>query len=78
MIPWIMRQRLRAFFQSSMWMVPLSCTALALLAAPTVRWADAETQWTLIDFDVNGARALLAAFIVARTARDPVDPYSVP
>ncbi len=65
MIPWIVKQRLRSLFRSSMWMIPIACTALALVSAPAVRLIDAETQWPLLNFDVEGGRALLAAFIAA-------------
>ncbi len=65
MISWIMRHKLRAFLRTSMWMVPLSCTVLALVVAPLIRWIDAQTRITLLGFDIEGARALLAAFIAA-------------
>jgi uncharacterized membrane protein len=48
-----------------MWVVPLACAALAMFAAPFVRWIDDQTHWPLLSFDTEGARALLAAFIAA-------------
>ncbi|MGO9018520.1 MAG: DUF2254 domain-containing protein [Syntrophobacteraceae bacterium] len=65
MIPWIRRQRLRTFFRTSMWMVPLTCTLLALLVVPAIRGLDANLQLTLLGFDVEGARGLLDAFVAA-------------
>lgn len=41
MIPWIIRQRLRAFCGTSMWIAPLSCAAADLPAAPVVRRLEA-------------------------------------
>lgn len=65
MITWIIRYRLKILLRSSMWMVPLFCTLLAMIAAPAIRWIDAEIHFTLLDFEADGARALLAAFIAA-------------
>jgi uncharacterized membrane protein len=65
MIPWIMRQRLHTFFRTSMWVIPLSCAGVALLVAPAVRWLEAETRWSLLNFEIDGARALLGALIGA-------------
>lgn len=48
-----------------MWMIPLSCALLAILAAPMVRWVGAGSHLPLMEFDVDGARALLGAFIAA-------------
>jgi len=60
-----MWHRVRSFLRSSMWMVPLLGTALAILLAPAVRWIDSQMHPVLFDFNVEGARSLLAAFIAA-------------
>ncbi len=65
MLPWVIRQKIRTFVRSSMWLIPLCCTVLALIAAPVIRWVDDNTHWTLLSFDAEGARALLASFIAA-------------
>jgi len=65
MISWIMRNRIRTFCRYSVWMVPLSCALLAMMAAPSIRWIDAWLKWRLLGFSIEGARALLAAFIAA-------------
>ena len=48
-----------------MWIVPLSCAGVALLVAPAVRWLEAGTRWSLLNFEIDGARALLGALIGA-------------
>lgn len=60
-----MRQRLQTFFKTSMWIIPLSCAGVALLVAPAVRWIEAGTRWSLLNFEIDGARALLGALIGA-------------
>lgn len=60
---WLQRYRLRAFLESSLWLVPLGCILLALAVAPVLRALDAGTRWTLLGFTPNGARGLLGALV---------------
>lgn len=47
--------------RSSLWIVPVLCVIGALMAAPLVRWADEQTQWMLLGFGLEGARAVMSA-----------------
>jgi uncharacterized membrane protein len=58
---WYRRRWLAGIFRHSLWGTPVACMAAALLAAPSVRWIDDQTQWTLMGFGLDGAKALLAA-----------------
>jgi uncharacterized membrane protein len=44
-----------------MWEIPVACMAAALIAAPLVRWIDAQTSWTLMGFGADGARNVIGA-----------------
>ena len=58
---WYRRRRLAHIFRHSLCATPVACMAAALLAAPSIRWIDDQTRWTLMGFGPDGARALLAA-----------------
>lgn len=58
---WIYRYRLRMFLKSSLWVVPVSSMAAALLLAPLIRSIDQGTQWTLLHFEVDSSRLLIGA-----------------
>lgn len=64
-LTWPQRHRLRTFFRSSLWIVPLGCMLLALVIAPILRELDARTNWTLLGFTPNGARSLVGALVAS-------------
>src|SRR5262249_36115348 len=55
---WLQRYRLRAFFKSSLWPLPLTGLIAALLFAPLLRWLDRRTGWVL-EVGPDGARAVV-------------------
>jgi uncharacterized membrane protein len=58
---WLSRYRFRRFLRSSLWAPAVASMAAALLAAPLLRLADDLTGWTLMNFGVDGAKALAGA-----------------
>src|SRR5947209_9945893 len=67
---WKQRYRLRSFFRSSLWPVPLACMAAAPAVARLTLWVDHQVGWTL-NVAADDARAVantlvgsLLAFIV--------------
>jgi hypothetical protein len=44
-----------------MWVMPVASMALALLVAPLTRWVDERTQWSLLGFGPDGAKAVIGA-----------------
>ncbi|MGZ9105596.1 MAG: DUF2254 domain-containing protein [Rhodoplanes sp.] len=58
---WLQHQRFRRFRRRSLWLVPVACMVAALAVAPSIRWIDAHTHWTLLDFGPDGARNVLGA-----------------
>ena len=64
-LTWLERYRLRAFFSSSLWVVPVLGMALALVVAPALRQVDAATHWRLFGFAPDGARAVLAGLVAS-------------
>ncbi|MBP7864549.1 MAG: DUF2254 domain-containing protein [Acidobacteria bacterium] len=58
---WFIVNRSRVFLRSSLCVTPIVFMAAALLTAPLVRWVDDRTQWTLMGFEPDGARALVGA-----------------
>jgi uncharacterized membrane protein len=59
---WLQRYWLRRFARSSLLLFPGLCALLALLAALLARWLDRLTGWTVLNYSVDGARALMGAF----------------
>ena len=59
---YILRYRLRAFLRSSMCATPIACSVAAILVAPLIRFIDERTQWTLLGFGPEGARAVVGTF----------------
>jgi uncharacterized membrane protein len=55
---WLQRCRLRAFFKSSLWPLPLAGLIAALLVAPLVCGLDRRTGWTS-DIAADGAGAVV-------------------
>jgi uncharacterized membrane protein len=50
----------RALPLPSLWVVSIACMAAAIIMAPLLRWADELTQWRLLGFGVEGARAVVS------------------
>jgi len=59
---WLKRYRWRGFIKSSLWLYPVVGLVVALLIAPAIRWLDWQTQWRWLNFNPEGARAILGAF----------------
>ena len=57
---WIQRYRISTFARSALWLVPVGGMLLALLLIPLLREIDRAADWTLFEFGMDGARALLA------------------
>ena len=57
---YIVRYRLGNFVHSSSWLVPILGMVFALLALQGLRRIDAEADWELLGFGLDGARGLLA------------------
>jgi len=64
-LTWLQRYRLRAFLESSLWIVPVVGIALAVAVAPELRWLDTVTQWTFFGFGPEGARAALSGLVAS-------------
>jgi uncharacterized membrane protein len=45
--------------------IPIACALAALLVAPLIRWVDDRTQWTLLGFGTEGARAVTGAVVAS-------------
>lgn len=58
---WEWRYRLRLALRTSLVPWAVLSLAAALVAAPAVRWLDAQTGWTLFGYGPDGARAVLGA-----------------
>jgi uncharacterized membrane protein len=57
---WIQRYRLANFLHSAHWLTWVASMLLAIAITPLLRRIDRVSQWTLLEFGVDGARALLA------------------
>jgi len=57
---WIQRYRLENFLESAHWLTWVASVLLALVLMPLLRQIDQTTQWTLMGYGLDGARALLA------------------
>src|ERR1019366_7708771 len=60
-LSWIFRYRCRMFLRSSLWLAPVASIAAALVAAPLIRLLDDRTRWTLMNFGLEGSRAVAGA-----------------
>lgn len=58
---WQGRYRWKRLFRSSLWISPVAGMVVALLLAPVIRWVDERTQWTLLGFGPDGAKAVIGA-----------------
>jgi uncharacterized membrane protein len=65
---WNQRYGLRNYLKSSLWVVPFLAIPLALIAARALHWLDIRFAWSLLDFEKDGAKTLLDAFVSATTA----------
>jgi uncharacterized membrane protein len=59
---WIQRHRLRAFFRSSLWPIPLACMVAAPLVARLTLWVDHQIGWTL-NVSADDARAVTGTLV---------------
>jgi len=62
---WNRLYRLRSYLKSSLWVVPFVAIPLELVATRLVHWLDASLDWTLMDYTVPGAQAVLQAIVAA-------------
>ena len=56
---WIFRHRLRRFFRSSVWIVPLASMIAAVLLLQVLRWIDHAYAPPVLGFGIEGARNVL-------------------
>jgi uncharacterized membrane protein len=61
MMNWEQRYRLFKLARTSLVLWPSLSLIAALIAAPSVRWIDQQTDWSVFGFNADGARALLGA-----------------
>lgn len=61
----LQRQRLRSFLAGSLWLVPFGAMLIALPAGRAVFLIDSATQWRLLDFEANGASAVVGTLSAA-------------
>ena len=59
---WLQRYRRRQLIRSAFWLYPLAGILVAMIVAPSIRWLDLQTRWSLLNFSPDGARAILEAF----------------
>ena len=62
---WNQRYGLRNYLKSSLWVVPFIAIPLALVVTRLSHRLDAWLGWSLLNFTVTGAQALLEAFVTA-------------
>jgi uncharacterized membrane protein len=55
----------RSYLKSSLWIVPFVAIPLELIATRLVHGLDAWYGWSLMDFSLSGAQALLQTFVTA-------------
>lgn len=55
----------RSYIKASLWVVPFIAIPLELIATRLVHGLDASYGWSLMDFSVSGAQALLQTFVTA-------------
>ncbi|HKY61820.1 MAG TPA: DUF2254 domain-containing protein [bacterium] len=56
---WLTRYRIKEFFFSSFWFFPLLGVVSAMIVAPLSRLLEKETNFALLNYDAEGARAIL-------------------
>ena len=56
---WTGWRRFVTYFRASLWVVPLISIPFAIAATRAVHWLDDQRQWSLLDFGVPGAQAIL-------------------
>jgi len=61
-VTWLLRYRRRQLIRSAFWLYPLAGILAAMVIAPSIRWLDGQTRWSLLNFSPDGARAILEAF----------------
>ncbi len=57
---WIQRYRLAHFLRSAHWLTWLASVLLAMVLTPVLRRIDQATHWQVLEFGLDGSRALLA------------------
>jgi uncharacterized membrane protein len=60
---WEQRYRLWFAARTSLVLWAVLALAFAMICAPTVRWIDYETDWTIFRYSPDGARAILSTFV---------------
>jgi uncharacterized membrane protein len=58
-VTWLRRYRLRHLLRYSFWLVPVVFMLAAMLLVLALRWVDALTGWSLMNYTADGARQLL-------------------
>src|SRR4249920_2503542 len=56
---------LRSYLKSSLWIVPFIAIPFNLVATRIVHWLDAWLGWTLLDYAVPGAQAVLQVIVTS-------------
>jgi uncharacterized membrane protein len=62
---WVYKYRLRSYFRNSIWVPAIGALLFGLVAVPVSRALSASTSLAFLDFGVEGAQALMAAFVAA-------------
>jgi uncharacterized membrane protein len=62
---WSIFYGVRSYLRSSIWVVPFIAIPFALVITRLVHWLDARLGWSLLDFALPGAQALLQAIVTA-------------
>ena len=56
---------LRSYLKSSLWVVPFFAIPLALIVTRLVHWIDTAHGWSLLHYNVTGARVMLDTLVTA-------------
>jgi uncharacterized membrane protein len=56
---WLSRYRVRRHVYNSLWPIPAAAIPVAMAVQPLIRLLDARTQWRLLGYSPEGARALV-------------------
>jgi uncharacterized membrane protein len=62
---WSIFYGVRSYLRSSIWVVPFIAIPFALVITRLAHWLDARLGWSLLDFALPGAQALLQAIVTA-------------
>ena len=57
---WIQRYRLKGFFESSVWIVPLLSAVAAVVLHRLLWWVELHTRWGWLSFSPEGARTVVS------------------